>query len=218
MFCSKCGNKVSESALFCNQCGTQVKTSVYLKVETQLTQADAKQQKGQKTGKQTSERQGKVSANIWAIASLISLVASIVIYIFAWISIFNQPYTTVSGWSLIIINGVCSLLWLMMLSATIVNSANLVHKKIIIIICALWVLNVLYGMVIGILGIINDVQFWVRAQTSDNVFIGDGFEITILKNCLVIVFSSVFIVACILTVYVAKKQKERLAKILLVFL
>lgn len=209
MFCSKCGNQVSESALFCNQCGAQVKTNVDLKLETQMVQSV--NVIGTKC-KQTSKKMEKLSVTILAIASLLSLVASIVIYICVWVSIFNQPYTTVHGWTLIIISGVANLLWLMILSAPIVNSANLVHKKIIIIICALWVINVLYGIVTSILDTID----LVRVQ-SDTVFVGSSFEIVFLKNCLGIVFSVTFIVACILTVYTAKKQKEKLAKILLVF-
>lgn len=209
MFCSKCGNQVSESALFCNQCGAQVKTNVDLYSETQLAQSVSII--GTKC-KQTAKKMENLSVTILAIASLLGLVASIVIYIFVWVSIFNQPYTTVHGWTWIIISGVANLLWLMILSAPIVNSENLVQKKIIIIICALWVINVLYGIVTSILDTIDLVR--VKNGTA---FVGSSFERVFLKNCLGIVFSVTFIVACILTVYAAKKQKEKLAKILLVF-
>lgn len=217
MFCSKCGNQFSDSAIFCNKCGAQVRTSEDLQVESQSTQPMQSKEKEQKTKKQKPEKQGKVSAALLCVTSVLSMVVALVLYVWVWIHIFNQPWVTVSGWSWVILKGMLNVVWLMLVSAVVINSNDLMHKKIPVVMCVMLVLDGLNGIIIGVLNVIDRVQFWIRAQTSDNVFIGNGFELAVLKSCLDIFFSVMVIVGCILTLCAVKKQKRGLTKILLIF-
>lgn len=210
MFCSKCGNQLNDNAFFCDKCGAQIKTNTVLNLKSQSTQPEQFRKKGQKTERQQFEGTGKISVILLAIASLLSLIASIVIYIFVWFYIYNQPYITVSGWPLVIVNGLLNVTLLMMFSLVIVN---LVHKKIITVICVLLVLDRLSGIYTSTLSVIRTVQHWADGAN----FVGDSFEIVVLKKCLGIVLSVVLIVAFILTAQAIKKQKKALTKILLVF-
>lgn len=218
MFCSQCGNQVSESASFCAKCGAPVRRNTNINVRPQSMQPMQSIVNVQNFENQKYKSTGNVGTCILAIVSLLGLGVSIALYALVWFLLY-PAISNVSGWPLIIANLVYSIVLFIMALAVIVRSAKLQHSKIIIVVCVLWLLMRLFSVYGGIIQIIDSVQSWMRAQTSSNYTVNfyPSFEAVVGRQCFTVVLLMMGIVVCILNVYACKKQRWRLANVSLVF-